>query len=60
MRYSHVCIESMGYTVPAEIWSTSDVEAKLAPLYQRLKKEGKPQAIIDATFQKKRMMTIVA
>jgi len=37
MRYSQVCIESFGYTVPEEIWSTSDVEAKLAPLYQRLK-----------------------
>ncbi len=28
------------------------------PLYKRLKKEGKPQAVIDGHFQKKRPMTI--
>lgn len=37
MRYQHVCLESFGYTIPEEIWSSSDVESKLAPLYDRLK-----------------------
>ena len=37
MRFTKVCIESFGYTLPAEIWSTSDVENKLQPLYERLK-----------------------
>ena len=37
MNYSSVCIESFGYTVPSEIWSSDDVEQKLEPLYQRLK-----------------------
>ncbi len=37
MRYSDVCIESFGYTLPRETWTSADVEAKLAPLYQRLR-----------------------
>lgn len=37
MRYENVCIESFGYTLPREIWTTTDLENKLAPLYQRLK-----------------------
>lgn len=37
MNFEHVCIESLGYTLPSEIWSTADVEQKLEPLYQRLK-----------------------
>ncbi|MEM9940802.1 MAG: 3-oxoacyl-ACP synthase III [Planctomycetota bacterium] len=37
MRYSSVCIESFGYTLPEEIWTSSDVENKLSPLYSRLK-----------------------
>ena len=37
MRYSKVCIESFGYTIPEEIWSSDLVEQKLAPLYQRLR-----------------------
>lgn len=37
MNYSSVCIESFGYTLPSEIWSSDDVEQKLEPLYRRLK-----------------------
>ena len=37
MNFEHVCIESLGYTVPEETWTSQDVEDKLAPLYQRLK-----------------------
>ncbi len=37
MRYQHVCLESIGYLLPEEIWSSEDVEQKLAPLYERLK-----------------------
>lgn len=37
MHYSDVCIESFGYTVPEEIWTSADVEEKLKPLYDRLK-----------------------
>jgi len=37
MRYENVCLESIGYVLPEEIWTTSDVEQKLAPLYKRLK-----------------------
>jgi acyl-CoA:acyl-CoA alkyltransferase len=37
MRYRHVCIESLGYTIPDEIITSDDIEARLAPLYHRLK-----------------------
>ena len=37
MRYSKVCLESFGYTIPEEIWSSDLVEQKLAPLYERLR-----------------------
>ncbi len=37
MKYSNVCIESLGYTIPDEIWTTEDIENRLEPLYTRLK-----------------------
>ncbi len=37
MRFENVALASIGYVLPEEIWTTSDVESKLAPLYQRLK-----------------------
>ncbi len=37
MKYNDVCIESFGYTVPDEIWTSEDIETRLQPLYQRLK-----------------------
>ena len=37
MQYSNVCIESLGYTLPHEIWTSAEVESRLSPLYQRLK-----------------------
>ena len=37
MNFNSVCVESLGYTLPSEIWSSADVEQKLLPLYERLK-----------------------
>jgi 3-oxoacyl-[acyl-carrier-protein] synthase III len=37
MIYSDVCIESFGYTIPEEIWSSAQIEQRLRPLYERLK-----------------------
>ncbi len=37
MRYENVCIESFGYTLPKEIWTSGEIEDKLAPLYDRLR-----------------------
>ena len=37
MQYSRVCIESLGYTLPAEVVTTASIEQQLAPVYQRLK-----------------------
>ncbi len=37
IQFENVCIESLGYCVPQEIWTSADVESKLQPLYERLK-----------------------
>jgi 3-oxoacyl-[acyl-carrier-protein] synthase-3 len=37
MRYQRVCLESLGYTLPDETITTDQVEAWLAPAYQRLR-----------------------
>ena len=37
MQYSNVCIESLGYTLPQEVWTSDDVESRLQPLYERLR-----------------------
>ena len=33
MRYQHVCLESLGYTLPSEILTSDEIERRLAPLY---------------------------
>ena len=46
MNYENVRIESFGYTIPDEVWSSSDIERKLDPLYSRLKlPEGRLELI---------------
>jgi 3-oxoacyl-[acyl-carrier-protein] synthase-3 len=35
--YQQVCIESLGYTLPASSVSSAEIEEQLTPLYQRLK-----------------------
>lgn len=37
MRYQHVCIESLGYSLPSEVLTSDEIERRLAPLYRRLK-----------------------
>src|SRR5690242_5637329 len=37
MLYKHVCIEAFGYELPPNIISSSAIEDRLAPLYERLK-----------------------
>ncbi len=37
MKYTSVCIESLGYTLPTEIWTSEQIETRLEPLYERLK-----------------------
>ncbi len=37
MRFENVCIESLGISLPDEIWTSADIESRLAPLYERLK-----------------------
>lgn len=37
MRYRHVCLESIGYVLPGEVVSSDELEARLAPVYSRLR-----------------------
>jgi acyl-CoA:acyl-CoA alkyltransferase len=37
MKYKNVCIEALGYTLPEEIVTSDDLEARLEPLYRRLR-----------------------
>lgn len=37
MKFENVFVESLGYTIPREIWTSDDVESRLAPVYERLK-----------------------
>jgi 3-oxoacyl-[acyl-carrier-protein] synthase-3 len=37
MRYTNVCLESLGYVLPEEIVTSDDIERRLVPLYRRLK-----------------------
>lgn len=37
MRFENVCIEALAVALPDEIWTSAEVERRLAPLYDRLK-----------------------
>jgi 3-oxoacyl-[acyl-carrier-protein] synthase-3 len=37
MRYENVCIESFGFSLPREAITSADLEARLEPLYERLR-----------------------
>jgi 3-oxoacyl-[acyl-carrier-protein] synthase III len=37
MRYQHVCLETIAYTLPEESVTSAELEARLEPLYTRLK-----------------------
>lgn len=37
MRFKNVCLESIGAVIPEEVWTSSQLETQLAPLYERLK-----------------------
>lgn len=35
MRYQHVCLESLAYTLPPHVVTSAEIEAQLAPVYER-------------------------
>ncbi len=37
MRFENVCIESLAVALPDEVWTSAEIEARLRPLYERLK-----------------------
>lgn len=37
MNYQNVCIESLGFTLPSETWTSDEIELRLTPLYERLR-----------------------
>lgn len=46
MRFDHVCIESLGYSLPEQVVTSSELELRLQPLYERLRlPEGRLELI---------------
>ncbi len=37
MRFQHVCLEALAYTLPEEVVTSADLEERLTPLYMRLR-----------------------
>ena len=37
MRFRHACIESLATVLPEEVWTSTQIEERLQPLYERLK-----------------------
>jgi 3-oxoacyl-[acyl-carrier-protein] synthase-3 len=37
MKFEHVCLEALALALPDEVWTSADIEQRLAPLYERLK-----------------------
>lgn len=37
MKFQHVCIESIASAMPEEVWTSTEIEERLRPLYERLK-----------------------
>lgn len=37
MRFQNVVLEALGYALPPEVWSSAELEARLGPLYERLR-----------------------
>ncbi len=37
MRYRHVCIEALSYTLPPHVVTSDEIERQLAPVYERLR-----------------------
>lgn len=37
MRFKNVCLESLAASLPAEVWTSAQIEERLRPLYERLR-----------------------
>src|SRR5277367_2906662 len=37
MRFKNVCLESIAVALPGEVWTSAQIEERLAPLYERLR-----------------------
>jgi 3-oxoacyl-[acyl-carrier-protein] synthase III len=37
MRFKNVCLESIAVSLPAEVWTSAQIEERLRPLYERLR-----------------------
>ena len=37
MKFANVCLEAIGAVIPDEVWSSDSIEARLRPVYERIK-----------------------
>ena len=40
MNFKNVAVETIAYALPDEVWTSADLEARLAPVYERLRLPG--------------------
>jgi len=46
MEYENVCLEALAFTLPEEVVTSAEIEARLAPVYRRLRlHEGRLELI---------------
>ena len=55
MRYERVCLESFGYCLPSEIWSSDEIEQRLEPLYDRLRLPAGRLELMTGIAQRRRV-----
>lgn len=53
MRFKNVCLESIGAVVPDEIWTSDHIEARLGPLYERLRLPEGRLAMMSGIVQRR-------
>ena len=53
MRYQNVFLESFGYTLPGEVITSEEIEARLEPLYRRLKLSAGRLELITGVRQRR-------
>jgi 3-oxoacyl-[acyl-carrier-protein] synthase-3 len=53
VRFNNVCLESIGAVIPDEIWTSDDIEARLNPLYERLKLPAGRLAMMSGIQQRR-------
>ncbi len=53
MKFSQVCLESIGYCLPEDVVTSEEIESRLAPLYERLRLPAGRLALITGIRERR-------